>query len=262
MKRDLIDALTSPQSDPEFGKKYGITVLLTAGAVVVLPAIPLVGYLAQTMKHASAGKKGLPEWKGLADLTVQGGICLLAALYLLPAALLFAIGYLPLMMGGKGLLSLGTILNRFISFGALVILLGGLAFTLTGVDGYLRSREVGEIFNLKSILAKLKSHANEISMLLATSGAVWATLMVVNVVFGDWWLLSWGLIVVTVLIGALMNLAVAYGTGSIYSTPAAGETVDQLTAGEPAAALPPADAIELPPAEEEGEAEAEVWKPK
>ena len=269
MKADLIDALASPKSDPDFGTKYGLAVLCTVGSCLVLPVILLVGYLAETLKHASAGKKGLPECKNMADLSIQGGICLLAALYLLPAALLSAIGILPLMMGGKGLFSLGMMLNRFISFGALVIALGGLAFTLTGMHTYLHSRQVGDLFNLKSILSKLKQHSNEIGMLLAMTGVVAAGILIAHVILDGF--LAWIAGLVSILVATYLNLVLFYGTGVIFGNPAAAAepipVVEVESAGTPSslptavpAELPAADPVDAtpPPAP----SEEDTWKPK
>jgi hypothetical protein len=250
MKSDLIDAITSPKSDPEFGKKFAITVVCTLGSVMILPAVLLAGYLAQTMRNASSGKKGLPEWTNMAELAVQGGVSFLAGLYLLPGALLLAIGYLPSLKGGQGLFSMSTMLSNFISFGALLVALAGLAFTVTGIHSYLFSRQIGDLFNIGKSLNKIKAHSTELGMLLALVGVVSAALSIINAFLG------WPGAILSLLGGAFLNLVLASGTGNIY-----GE-VD----GVPEPAEPAALAATTPDVMELGETSAisdeEAWKPK
>jgi hypothetical protein len=251
MKSDLIDAITSPKSDPEFGRKFAITVACTAGAVVVLPAVVLAGYLAQTIKHATSGKKGLPEWTNFAELAVQGGVSFLAGLYLLPGALLLAIGYLPGIKGGQGFFSVSTMLSNFISFGALLVALGGLAFTVTGIHSYLFSRQIGDIFNISKTTTKLRAHMTELGMLLAFVGVVAAGLSIVNA------LLGWPGAILSLLGGAFMNLVLAYGTGSVYGVE--GPAADEAPALE---AAPDVIEMSLPQTAEVVLPEEEAWKPK
>lgn len=249
MKVDLIDALAAPRSDPEFGKKYAITVVCSVLSVLVLPAVLLVGYLGATIKHASSGKKGLPEWSNLTELAVQGGVGFLACLYMLPGALLFAIGYLP-RLGAKSFFSMGNMLSNFISFGALLVGLAGLAFTLTGYHSYLTTRQIGDVFNLGKSLEKIKAHGTEMGMLLAMVGVVAAGCSILSV------LISWLGGLVSLLAGAFLNLVLAWGVGNIYRQDAAAPALPATP--EPTALTTP-DVVELglPATEEE-----DTWKPK
>lgn len=252
MKVDLIDALTSPKSDPDFGKKFAITVLCSLLSVFVIPAVLLVGYLGATIKHAGSGKKGLPEWGNLAELAVQGGVGFLACLYMLPGALLLAIGYLPRFMGGHGFFSMGAMLSNFISFGALLVGLAGLAFTLTGYHSYLTSRQVGEVFNIGKSLEKIKAHGTEIGVLLTLAGAVAAGCSILSV------LISWLGGLVSLLVGAFLNLVLAWGIGNIYKPSSSPE----LASPEPTALPSAPDVMEMTSADEASSLEENVWKPK
>lgn len=249
MKVDMIDALTAPKSDPEFGLKYGLTVLCTALSAVIVGAPLLVGYMGQTMKHAGAGKKGLPEWKNFGELAVQGAVCFLSGLYLLPAAVLMVVASLPLMMGGNSFFSLGAMLHRFIMFGALILLLVGLAFSLTGMHSYLQSRQVSDLVNFGGLLAKIKAHTAELGALLTFTGVVVAALSIAVAFTG----MLGGLL--SLLGGAFLNLVLAWGVGNIYRLD------NQEVPAESEAALlegAPEEVIEMSPAVENDE---DIWRP-
>ncbi len=255
MKADLIDAVSSPQSDPNFGKKYGIALACTVASCLIVPAIFLAGYLAQTVKHAGSGKKGLPEWKAPSELLVQGGICILACLYLLPGAILWAFAYLPLLNGGEGFFSGSALLSRFITFGAIVIGLAGLAFSLSGIHSYLSSGKISEIFNVSQLMKKIADHSTPLGMLLTLVGVVAAALSVASMIFG------WLGVLLTLLVSPLLSLAVATGTGVIFESSQETPPVEALVVTTEAPPLLEQAQDEISKTEEPTVDEEDVWKP-
>lgn len=254
MKADLIDALTSPQSDPNFGKKYGIALACSIASCLIVPAVFLMGYLAETIKYSGSGKKGLPDWKAPSELLVKGGVSILASLYLLPAAILILIANFAAFSGGDGFFSMSAMLARFIHFGAIIIGLAGLAFSLSGIHSYLSSGKVSDIFNVSLLLDKIRTHSTLLGMLLTLVGVVTAVLSVLSVLFG------WLGVLLTMVVSPLLSLVVATGTGVIFES---GEEEAVTTVVE----TPEADTLlisgdeEMIVTEEPTVDEDNVWKP-
>lgn len=173
MSRDLIDAVTTPASDSQFGKKFVLTSigLLLTFTIVGIPLV--LSYLLQTLQHSRAGKKGLPDWNYSIGSILQGGVCLLAVLYALPGALAMALAILPKMANTKdSMFSLGGMLSNFIIFGGLILALAGLAFSLAGICAYLDSDNLGDIFNAPKLLIEVKKHSADLIALQALVGII------------------------------------------------------------------------------------------
>ena len=254
MKTDVIEILKAAPNDPEFPKKYLITVLTLALSFLVVPAAVLVGYLAETIKYVSSGKKDLPEWKDYVALAVQGGASMLTGLYLLPAAILFAIAVVTSRSGGATGISM---LTTFIFISGLLIGFVGLAVSATAVHTYMHSDTLMDLFHFPNIAKKMKNEAGNIGYLFGAVG-----LMTLGIQFVSQWL-SWAAYPVLVLTSAFLSIALAYGVGQIYGQPETEAEVKQeaLPVGpESAAQLPVGAEPVWDPSDEQDD--SDVWMPK
>ncbi len=211
MKADILDAITAPRADKEFGLKFGITAATLVGTVVVVPLFFFLGYFAQTIKHSEQGKKGLPEWQDWTGLAVKGGVTFLSGLYLLPGALLTALAVLPTLSGNAGLFSGQALLARFINFGGAIASLAGLAVALAAIYGYLQTGKVSSLFNVAEIAKRLKSNVTDVAVLLVFCAAVGAALAVCQ-----YFLPSILAIPILILANTLASLVTAHWAGSIF----------------------------------------------
>ena len=195
--------------DAEFKKKYLIAAACGLGSFFVVPAFFFLGYLAQTMKRATLGRKGLPEWSSFAELAGLGVAGLLSMVYLLPSALLTALSVLPVLGTTVGFFSASALISRFIYFGALLAYFVGLAFTVCALHTYLSTNRIAEIFNLASLLKKVKANKGELGFLIGVAAAAVVAVSFVN------WLLSWFGILISALGLTFISLVVAYNSGAI-----------------------------------------------
>lgn len=222
--------------DADFRRKYAITAACALGSVIIAPAILFLGYLTQTMKRATIGRKGLPEWTlaGLQDMAMQGGVALLSLVYLLPSALLTAISVLPSLSGNNSFLSVSALISRFISFGALLAFIVGLAFTVSALHLYLTKGKVSELFQVKSIYQKVMSNKAELGALIVVAAIAIAAISFVS------WLLSWFGIYVSFIASVIgqtfISLVVFYNSGRILG-PTSMEEPEALVEAEPQPAL-------------------------
>lgn len=224
MKTDVVEIFQAPTQDPEFGKKYGITLAASAFAVLLVPVVLLVGYLARTIKHSSDEQPGLPQWDDPKSLALQGGACTLTGLYLLPAAIILAISVITAGSQGSGGFLGISILTAFISLGGLVLGFVGLAFASTGIHSYVHSGNFLDLFHLPTILKKTRAEMSNMGYLFGAIGTV--TLLVS--VFNGW--LGWFGSIFSLLSSAFLSLVMAHGVGVIYGNPA---TVDNTATAAP-----------------------------
>ena len=252
MKTDLIEILTAAPKDPEFSKKYVITVVVLALSFLLLPALLLVGYFAETIRHVSSGKKDLPEWKDFVALAVQGGASMLTGLYLLPSAILFAISVVT--AGSSGATVFGiSMLTAFISIGGLAIGFVGLAVSATAIHTYVHSDSFMDLFHLPNILKKMKEKAGDISYLFGAVGLLTLGISIVSAWLG--WFGSF----VSLLSSAFLSIALAYGVGQIYGLPKAEPEALPAAPASPAQ-LPLSAEPVWDPSDEQGD--SDVWMPK
>jgi Protein of unknown function (DUF4013) len=213
MNTDVTHILAAPAKDPGFARKYGLTVLASGLSFLLVPAVLLVGYLAQTVEHVSSGKKGLPDWQDPKALGSRGAICTLTGLYLLPAALILAISVMTSSSSSSRTFLGISLLSAFISLGGLVLGYVGLAFASAGVHSYVHSGAFTDLFNVPNIVNKLKAHLSEVGYLFGTVGIATLCLSVLNAYLGIIGSL------VSLLASAFFALAMAYGVGAIYGVP-------------------------------------------
>lgn len=151
------EILIFPFQDQAWIKKILVaSALVLFSFIPVIPLVLLLGYLAQIIRGIALDGKSpkLPEWSNLSESFNQGlRLFGVGALYLLPAFVLFSIGYLamfvPLLLVESGAMTelegAGLILSGYIAafglmgVGALISLLTGLilpvAATHTAVKG-------------------------------------------------------------------------------------------------------------------------------
>lgn len=252
MNSDLVEIFSAPSKDPQFPKKYVITVVASALSFLLLPAVVLVGYFAETIKHASLGNKDLPEWKDFVALAVQGGASILTGLYLLPAAILFAISVVT--AGSSGATVMGvSMLTAFISIGGLAIGFVGLAVAATAIHTYMHSDSFMDLFHLPNILRKIKEQAGPIGYLFGAVGLLTLGFSILS----TW--LGWFGSFVSLLTSAFLAIALAYGVGKIYGQPKT-EPEPLPTAPESAAQLPVSSEPVWDPSDEQED--SDVWMPK
>lgn len=195
--------------DAEFKKKYLIAAACGLGSFFVVPAFFFLGYLAQTMKRATLGRKGLPEWTSFAELAGLGVAGLLSMVYLLPSALLTALSVLPVLGTKVGFFSASALISRFIYFGALLAYFVGLAFTVCALHTYLSTNRVAEIFNFANLSRKVKANKGELGFLIGVAAAAVVAVSFVH------WLLGWFGALIGVLGFTFISLVVAYNSGAI-----------------------------------------------
>ncbi len=218
------NALLACTDDADFRKKYAIAVACALGGVIIAPGILLLGYLTQTMKRATMGRKGLPEWSGIMDMALLGGVALLSLVYLLPSALLIALSVLPVLSGKAGFFSVSALISRFIYFGAVLAYVVGLAFTVSGLHLYLQSNKVSDIFQVGALSSKIRAKKSELITLISLAAVA------VVAISGVSWLLGALGSLISLLGFTFVSLVVAYNSGRIFGP-----------IGEKAPALPAAD---------------------
>lgn len=212
MKLGIVELLSSPSKDPAIGKKYLLTLASLALSFLLFPAVLLTGYIAETIKHASLGKKGLPSWDDGKKLGLQGAVCSLTGLYLLPGAIVIAISMLTAGTSSKTVLG-ASLLSTFISTGGLVLVYLGLCLATAGIHSYVHSGNFGDLFQLPNIVSKVKSEAASVGLLFGSLGIVTLVLSIANSFFGTLGgILSLG-------VTAFLLLSMGQAVGSIYGLP-------------------------------------------
>ena len=262
-KRENSPSMTSPESqtlfactdDNDFRKKYAIAAACGLGSVIIAPGVLLLGYLAQTMKRASMGRKGLPEWTNFGELATLGGISLLSMLYLLPASLLVVLAMVP---NVQSFVSFSALISRFIYCGALLADRVGMAFTVAGIHAYLQSGRISEIFQVVSLQKRIltkKSHITSLTLIAATTAIATAVL--------NWALPSWLGLPLGWLGNTFAYLIVFYEAGSIFgpTSEMPADSIATLEGDSAVAALPEtAEAVEIAP-EAEPVDDENTWRP-
>lgn len=242
------NALLACTDDADFRKKYAIAVACALGGVVIAPGLLLLGYLTQTMKRATMGRKGLPEWTGIMDLALLGGAALLAMVYLLPSALLIALSVLPVLSGKAGFFSVSALISRFISFGAVLAYIVGLAFTVSGLHLYLQTNKISDIFQVAALAQKIRSKKSELLTLIGLAAVAVVAISALN------WMLGALGSFISLLGFTFISLVVAYNSGRIFgplgdkaeALTASSEETPALTAAPDAAVAPTAAAVAAP----------------
>ncbi len=207
------DGLFSYTDDGDFVKKFAIACVCAVGTVIVVPGLLFLGYLAQTMKRSTLGRKGLPEWTNFNELFSLGAVGLISLIYLLPAALLFALSVLPTLGGKASFFSVSALVSRFINFGAVLAFAVGLAFTVCALHTYLSSGKITDIFDFRSLAGKIRSKKADLGFLIGLAALGLVAISAMN------WLLPGFLSFFGVLLGVVgtpfIALMVAYGSGYI-----------------------------------------------
>lgn len=218
--------------DADFRTKFAIAVVCAIGSALIVPGILFLGYLTETMKRATIGRKGLPEWKNFGEMCMLGGVALLSLLYLLPAALLTALSVLPVLGGANSFFSVSAFISRFIYVGAIVAFVVGLAFTVCALHVYLKTGKILDIFQIGPLYQKIMENKSELGSLIGLAAAG-----VVVISFANWWL-GWFGSILSFLGFTFISLMVASNSGIILGPTVAGATPALEEANGPAAALP------------------------
>lgn len=196
--------------DAEFKKKYLIAAACGLGSFFVIPAFFFLGYLAQSMKRATLGRKGLPEWTNFPELGGLGVAGLLSMIYLLPSALLAALAVLPrLGTTSVTFFSASALVSRFIDFGSFLAFGVGLAFTVCALHTYLTTQRFPDIFNFASLWGQVKTNKGRLGFLIGSAALAYGVVLFLS------WLLSWFGILISTLGLTFISLVVAYNSGAI-----------------------------------------------
>ena len=220
------DGFFSYTDDGDFAKKFAIACACAVGIIFVVPGLLFLGYLVQTMKRSTLGRKGLPEWTNFGELFSLGAVGLISLVYLLPAALLFALSVLPTLGATASFFSVSALVSRFINFGAILAFAVGLAFTVSALHTYLSSGKLTDIFDFRSLAGKIRSKKADLGFLIGLAAVGLVAISALN------WLLPGFLSFFGVLLGVVgtpfIALMVAYGSGYILgkTTPQLPQTAD------------------------------------
>lgn len=252
MKTDVINIFAATTQDPNFGKKYGLTLLASVLFFLLAPIILLIGYQAQIIEHVSSGKEDLPEWENPSALGTRGAVCVLTGLYLLPSAIILAISVMTASSRTGGTFFGISLLSAFIYLGGLVLGCVGLAVAATGIHSYVHSGVFTDLFNIPGIVNKLKSNLSEMGYLFGALGIAALGLSFLNAYLGILGSL------ISVGASAFFALALAYGVGVIYGAPAVEAPVVESPVTTPSAVKSPVDPPETDSAPKLGEWEPDV----
>lgn len=255
MKSPESQTLFACTDDNDFRKKYAIAAACGLGSVIIAPGVLLLGYLAKTMKRASMGRKGLPEWTNFSELAALGGVSLLSMLYLLPASLLVVLSMVP---NVQSFVSFSALISRFILCGALLAYMVGIAFTVAGIHAYLQSGRISEIFQVVSLQKKILSKKSHITSLTSIAAAA-----AIATAFLNWALPSWLGFPLGLFGSTFAYLIVFYEAGSTFgpTSEMPAEEVAELADNSAAAALPETiEVIEIAP-EAEPVDDENTWRP-
>lgn len=213
MKHELADLIMAPTDDRDFVKKYAISVLAAVSSPLLVPAVIFLGFLAELISMRSFNKRNMPEWNDPKQLASRGLFCAPALIYLLPGAIVIAIGAIAGSSGGGSTFFGLSMLSIFIILGGLILSFLGNAVAFTAIHTYIHSKNFGDLFNIPTLIRKLKEHGAEMTNVFGLGTIVTLVLVVLNSYFG-----FLGAIV-SLLGGTFLGLYLAGATGAIYGRP-------------------------------------------
>lgn len=213
MKHEMADLIMAPTDDRDFVRKYAIAVVVAVLSPLLLPAVVLLGFLAELISMRSFNKRNMPDWKNPKMLASRGLFCAPALIYLLPGAIVIAIGAIANTSGGSSIFLGFSMLSVFIILGGLILTFLGTAVAFTAIHSYVHSQNFGDLFAIPHLITKLKDNAPDMTNVFGLGTLVTLVLSILNSYFG----MLGG--VVSLLGGTFLGLYLAGSTGTIFGRP-------------------------------------------
>lgn len=155
MSLDLRTSLSYPQKDESVWMKTGIGAVTLA---FVLPVFLTLGYYMRVIAGGMKASERLPEWNDFGKMLIQGVSAFAVYLaYLLPAAMIGAVSFIPAMFKRGAAFGAGSLIYTFLALGALVLFLAGMALVPMALARYEATGKLVSAFQIKELVEQIKA---------------------------------------------------------------------------------------------------------